>query len=87
MSQFEEKYIVQDLETHEFLYPDPFGDVGQTPNIKSAGHYDSREDAINAGVEVSTHSRPKAAGSRITEHEPPFKCFNSQPPEGGWCLR
>ena len=36
MSQFLEKYIVQDLETHEFLYPDPFGDVGQTPNIKSA---------------------------------------------------
>ena len=51
MSQFEEKYIVQDLETHEFLYPDPYGDVGQTPNVKSAGHYDSREDAINAGVE------------------------------------
>ena len=51
MSQFEEKYIVQDLETHEFLYPDPFGDVGQTPNIKSAGHYDFPEDAINAGVE------------------------------------
>ena len=51
MSQFEEKYIVQDLETHEFLYPDPFGDVGQTPNVKSAGHYDTREDALNAGVE------------------------------------
>ncbi len=51
MSQFEEKYIVQDLETHEFLFPDLFGDVGQTPNIKSAGHYDTREDAISAGVE------------------------------------
>ena len=51
MSQFEEKYIVQDLETHEFLFPDPFGDVGQSPNIKSAGHYDTREHAIIAGVE------------------------------------
>ena len=51
MFQYVEKYIVQDLETHEFLFPDPFGDVGQTPNIKSAGHYDSRDDAINAGVE------------------------------------
>ena len=51
MSQFLEKYIVQDLETYEFLYPDPFGDVSQTPNIKSAGHYDTREDALSAGVE------------------------------------
>ena len=51
MSQFLEKYIVQDLETHEFLYPDPFGAVGQTPNIKSAGHYDTRDDALSAGVD------------------------------------
>ena len=51
MSQFQEKYIVQDLETHEFLYPEPYGNVGLTPNIKSAGHYDTREDALSAGLE------------------------------------
>ncbi|RGB12689.1 hypothetical protein CGC62_12355, partial [Neisseria meningitidis] len=23
--KFEERFIVQDLETHDFIYPDPFG--------------------------------------------------------------
>ena len=33
---------------------------------------------------VSTHSRPKAAGlKRSSSIQPPF-CFNTQPPEGGW---
>ena len=34
--------------------------------------------------EVSTHSRPKAAGNRPAQapHHPAR--FNSQPPEGGW---
>ena len=35
---------------------------------------------------VSTHSRPKAAGtvksSKVCNHD----CFNTQPPEGGWSL-
>lgn len=48
---FQERFIVQDLETHEFLYPDPFGDTGFTQNLKSAGHYESYEGALNAGVD------------------------------------
>ena len=51
MSTYEQRFIVQELENHEYLYPDPFGDIGQTPNIKSAGCYESYEDALNAGVE------------------------------------
>ena len=39
------KYIVQDLETFEFLYPEN-GDVGQTPLIKLAGHFEELEDAV-----------------------------------------
>ena len=35
-------------------------------------------------VIVSTRSRPKAAGTICLVLEAPFKCFNSQPPEGGW---
>ena len=48
--KFEERFIVQDLETHEFIYPDPFGDVGFTQNLKSAGHFESYEDALNSGI-------------------------------------
>ena len=33
---------------------------------------------------VSTHSRPKAAGSTIQPLVPRLKSFNTQPPEGGW---
>ena len=37
---------------------------------------------------VSTHSRPKAAGSGQRHHNPPPIRFNTQPPEGGWlCLK
>ena len=35
-------------------------------------------------VAVSTHSRPKAAGSRPYLTLCVFVCFNTQPPEGGW---
>ncbi|HHL3633672.1 hypothetical protein [Neisseria polysaccharea] len=48
--KFDERFIVQDLETHEFIYPDPFGDVGFTKNLKSAGHFESYEDALNSGI-------------------------------------
>lgn len=48
--KFEERFIVQDLETHDFIYPDPFGDVGFTQNIKSAGQFESYEDALNLGI-------------------------------------
>ena len=33
---------------------------------------------------VSTHSRPKAAGSEIGAASLPMLRFNTQPPEGGW---
>ena len=33
---------------------------------------------------VSTHSRPKAAGSLKPLKLSWLKCFNTQPPEGGW---
>ena len=36
---------------------------------------------------VSTHSRPKAAGSSSCLHPAPPYRFNSQPPEGGWSMR
>lgn len=51
MNAFTERFIVQDLETFEFLYPDSNGDVGQTPFLKNAGRYDSRDDALQAGIE------------------------------------
>ena len=33
---------------------------------------------------VSTHSRPKAAGANWLEAAAKPVCFNTQPPEGGW---
>lgn len=48
--KYEERFIVQDLETHEFIYPDPFGYVGFTQNLKSAGQFESYEDAFDAGM-------------------------------------
>ena len=33
---------------------------------------------------VSTHSRPKAAGFSRKDYPLHPRCFNSQPPEGGW---
>ena len=33
---------------------------------------------------VSTHSRPKAAGSKPRRKPTGKRCFNTQPPEGGW---
>lgn len=49
--KYKERFIVQDLESHEFIYPDPFGDTGFTQNLKSAGYFESYEDAFNAGME------------------------------------
>ena len=34
---------------------------------------------------VSTHSRLKAAGLRRSSETRRNICFNTQPPEGGWC--
>ncbi len=36
---------------------------------------------------VSTHSRPKAAGTLANRANPLQFCFNSQPPEGGWAFK
>ncbi len=33
---------------------------------------------------VSTHSRPKAAGTRFDFRDEVSPRFNTQPPEGGW---
>ena len=41
---------------------------------------------LECGI-VSTHSRPKAAGAHTRITVQPDDSFNSQPPEGGWCLR
>ena len=35
-------------------------------------------------TKVSTHSRPKAAGSSLKASKLKPHSFNSQPPEGGW---
>ena len=37
-------------------------------------------------IQVSTHSRPKAAGPLYPMLAIPLQCFNSQPPEGGWLM-
>ena len=37
-----------------------------------------------AGYEVSTHSRPKAAGRPRSRRRCTQRSFNTQPPEGGW---
>ena len=38
-------------------------------------------------AEVSTHSRPKAAGERYRKSPVDTDCFNTQPPEGGWAFK
>ena len=37
-------------------------------------------------ADVSTHSRPKAAGNIKTTVLSWLACFNTQPPEGGWTI-
>ena len=39
-----------------------------------------------SAIKVSTHSRPKAAGPTSPKPSPSKLSFNTQPPEGGWCL-
>lgn len=46
------KYIVQNLETHEFLCPDPHGDITETPFIKMAGQYEYIEDALDGARDI-----------------------------------
>ena len=40
--------------------------------------------AYKAIKDVSTHSRPKAAGKYESRARGQKLCFNTQPPEGGW---
>lgn len=49
MSDFEKKWIVQDLETGEFLCPDPLGGIGTTMYVKQAGQFDDYQIAFEAG--------------------------------------
>lgn len=51
MSRYQQKFIVQELENYEFIFPDQFGDIGFTQNLKEAGQYENYEDAFNAGLE------------------------------------
>ena len=51
MSRYQQKFIGQELENPEFISPDLFGDIGFTPNIKSAGKYESYEDAFSSALE------------------------------------
>ncbi len=42
-------FVVQDRETQMFLCPS-FGDVGYTPWIREAGHFDSEEEAVETAA-------------------------------------
>jgi hypothetical protein len=46
-------WIVQDKESHLFLYP-VCGDVGYTPWVKEAGFFYSRDEAIETAVDHCT---------------------------------
>ena len=39
---------------------------------------------MQGAINVSTHSRPKAAGYQKALYMIINECFNTQPPEGGW---
>ncbi|CBN87505.1 hypothetical protein NEILACOT_05677 [Neisseria lactamica ATCC 23970] len=51
MSSYQQKFIVQELENYEFIFPNQLGDIGFTQNLKEAGQYENYEDAFNAGLE------------------------------------
>ena len=56
-------------------------DVSTHSRPKAAG-FEVR--VIFLGNNVSTHSRPKAAGFNLFFRYSCIRCFNTQPPEGGW---
>ena len=55
--------------------------VSTHSRLKAAGKCFVRLLYVN---EVSTHSRLKAAGLPVRRPAGRFRCFNTQPPEGGW---
>ena len=59
-------------------------DVSYRVKYHNAKPYTTQSTEVNDTYFVSTHSRPKAAGRRNPWEERWTKCFNSQPPEGGW---
>ena len=48
------------------------------------GGWDVEANVYDKSVNVSTHSRLKAAGSAKAAARNGWGCFNTQPPEGGW---
>ena len=55
--------------------------VSTHSRLKAAGFKTEQTDDMWI---VSTHSRLKAAGSASKCVRHPARCFNTQPPEGGW---
>lgn len=51
MSDYQERFIVQDLETFEFLCSDNEGGFEQTAYLSLAGKFDDYESAFEAGVD------------------------------------
>ena len=49
------------------------------------GGWNARLNLVADLSVVSTHSRPKAAGSDLRQFTQRADSFNTQPPEGGWC--
>ena len=67
--------------------------AAMVPNKAGFQHTAARRrlgsDAASSATcsEVSTHSRPKAAGCLRLVLGRGWFCFNTQPPEGGWAIR
>ena len=51
------------------------------------GRLELWKDKAGKRLIVSTHSRPRAAGTCSCYGFPRNVCFNTQPPEGGWIYR
>lgn len=51
MSEYRERFIVQDFETCEFLCSDGSGGIEQTPYLSNAGKYDDYDSAFEAGLD------------------------------------
>ena len=59
----------------------PYCMVSTHSRLKAAG---ARKSLLPNNYTVSTHSRLKAAGSLRRFRRQRCRCFNTQPPEGGW---
>ena len=61
----------------------PYTPVSTHSRLKAAGKVEGKPFKT---IGVSTHSRLKAAGVFKREIDLFNRCFNTQPPEGGWSL-